>query len=290
MRSYLSMVIFLAVTSLVSGCGKTITAKFSMSKSTGQVPLTVDFTNLTEDADGYQWDFGDGTESTERAPSHTYTKAGAHTVTLRVVEQGEVQEGQVTQIVTVEPGPLSKLVLDKAQPTLTPQEEYTFSVEALDEYDNPVSNCTLTFRSAKQAGQVDNHGKFTAGTKPGDYAQAVRVEATQGSVTKSASADITINPGPLDHVTVSPSSVTVPVAQQHQFEAKAIDAFNNELQGVEVAWEAGAAGSVDANGLFTAGSVSGRFTDTIKATAVKDDQQAIGTASVGIPLTIGPYT
>ena len=83
-------------------------------------------------------------------------------------------------------------MLDTTQVTLTPREDHTFSVEALDEFDNPISGLIFTFRSAKQAGQVDNQGSFTAGTKAGIYTGAVTVEATQDTITKSASADVTV--------------------------------------------------------------------------------------------------
>lgn len=78
-----------------------------------------------------------------------------------------------TQVVTVEPGPLSRLVLEETQLTLMPQGEHGFSVKARDEFDNPISDFDLTFRSVEQAGRVDNQSKFTAGTKPGRYAEAV---------------------------------------------------------------------------------------------------------------------
>jgi len=51
----------------------------------GRVPLTVTFTDRSN---GYPtawfWDFGDGTNSTERTPSHTYTAAGTYSVTLSI--------------------------------------------------------------------------------------------------------------------------------------------------------------------------------------------------------------
>ncbi len=46
------------------------------------VPLTVSFTNLSNNADSYLWDFGDGTTSTQTNPQHTYTTKGSFTVKL----------------------------------------------------------------------------------------------------------------------------------------------------------------------------------------------------------------
>lgn len=44
--------------------------------------LTVNFSNFSQNASSYEWDFGDGNSSTEESPSHTYDAAGAYEVTL----------------------------------------------------------------------------------------------------------------------------------------------------------------------------------------------------------------
>lgn len=50
-------------------------------------PFTVDFDNLSSDAEEYIWDFGDGSaNSTEFEPSHTYTEPGLFEVMLIVVD------------------------------------------------------------------------------------------------------------------------------------------------------------------------------------------------------------
>ena len=47
-----------------------------------QTPATVQFTNNTVNATGYQWFFGDGTSTTTQNPTHTYTDTGHYTITL----------------------------------------------------------------------------------------------------------------------------------------------------------------------------------------------------------------
>jgi PKD repeat protein len=60
------------------------TADFSADKTTGGIPLTVQFTDeSTENPTGWLWNFGDGSTSTAQNPSHQYTKAGAYTVSLK---------------------------------------------------------------------------------------------------------------------------------------------------------------------------------------------------------------
>ena len=58
-------------------------ANFSVTGDNVYAPATVTFTNLSLNADTYQWTFGDGTaESTEKNPSHYYADHGSFTVTL----------------------------------------------------------------------------------------------------------------------------------------------------------------------------------------------------------------
>jgi len=57
-------------------------AGFTGSPTSGEVPLTVNFTNQSSGATSYLWDFGDTQTSTATNPSHTYTAAGTFTVTL----------------------------------------------------------------------------------------------------------------------------------------------------------------------------------------------------------------
>lgn len=65
-----------------------IDASFSMDTTTGDAPLTVNFTNnSTGSIDSYSWDFGDGNTSNQENPSYTYNSSGSYTPTLTVSNQ-----------------------------------------------------------------------------------------------------------------------------------------------------------------------------------------------------------
>lgn len=63
----------------------TTTADFSTLDTLGcALPYFAIFTNESYNAATFEWDFGDGTTSTEENPTHIYTEEGTYTVTLSV--------------------------------------------------------------------------------------------------------------------------------------------------------------------------------------------------------------
>jgi len=59
-------------------------ANFSSNVTSGFVPFTMQFTDLSENATQWKWDFGDGSTSTEQSPVHTYSAVGNYRVNLTV--------------------------------------------------------------------------------------------------------------------------------------------------------------------------------------------------------------
>ncbi|MDH3890476.1 MAG: S8 family serine peptidase [candidate division Zixibacteria bacterium] len=82
-------------------------ADFSGSPTSGDAPLTVNFTDLsTNNPDTWAWTFGDGGNSSAQSPSYEYTSPGTYTVTLTASNcagsDGETKVGYIT--VTQPPG------------------------------------------------------------------------------------------------------------------------------------------------------------------------------------------
>ena len=59
-------------------CGRPV-AEFTYSGGK-EAPAKVDFQVETKEGVTYEWDFGDGTQSTDSKPSHRYTTSGNYTL------------------------------------------------------------------------------------------------------------------------------------------------------------------------------------------------------------------
>lgn len=82
MKNLLKPLLFLVCTTLlIQGCRKP-TANFTADKTEVEIGEVVTFTNISEDAAVYMWDFGDGTQSTQKNPTHVYQAPGDYQVTL----------------------------------------------------------------------------------------------------------------------------------------------------------------------------------------------------------------
>lgn len=81
-------------------------AQFSVSPTSGDMPLTVQFTDASESLDGisgWLWDFGDGTMSLEQNPRHIYALPGQFYPTLTVTEiDGDEDTFSPVEPITVE--------------------------------------------------------------------------------------------------------------------------------------------------------------------------------------------
>jgi PKD repeat protein len=70
-----------------------VVAEFSGAPTSGFVPLTVNWTNLSSgDYSTFGWDFGDGSTSAQQNPTHVYTSCGVFTVKLTVTGPGGTDE------------------------------------------------------------------------------------------------------------------------------------------------------------------------------------------------------
>ncbi len=88
-------------------------ADFAATPSSGNVPLSVQFTDKSQgQVATWQWDFGDGKRSNEKDPVHTYWTAGVYNVILTVSNDYGSSDATKYNLITVV-GPLtSKFIAD----------------------------------------------------------------------------------------------------------------------------------------------------------------------------------
>jgi Zn-dependent metalloprotease/chitodextrinase len=81
-------------------------ADFTAFPTTGGVPLTTTFTDQSQAAASWLWDFGDGGTSTEQNPTYTYNAMGVYTVTLTATNEfGSDDEVKIDYITVTAPQP-----------------------------------------------------------------------------------------------------------------------------------------------------------------------------------------
>jgi len=81
-------------------------ADFTAFPLSGGVPLTTTFTDQSQAASSWYWEFGDGGTSTEKNPTYTYNLMGVYTVTLTATNEfGSDIETKVDYITVTAPVP-----------------------------------------------------------------------------------------------------------------------------------------------------------------------------------------
>ena len=150
----------------------------------------------------------------------------------------------------------------KAKPitiTISPS-TITVSIADTEQFTATVSGSTNTAVTwSATGGTIDNNGLFTAGNTVGVFeVKAVSV----ADPSKSATAEVTVTKVAGVSVSISPKTANVKTGAKQQFTATVAGASNTA-----VTWSA-SGGTIDNNGLFTAGNVVGTF--EVKAVSVAD--------------------
>lgn len=146
--------------------------------------------------------------------------------------------------------------------TLEVNETHQFTAVGLDAEGEPVT-ITPVWSIAGGGGTIDDAGLFTAGTLTGTYEETVT--ATSGDI--SGTATVVVTAGPVVTIVVTPDPVTLSPAETRQYTAIAEDDEGN-VYVVEPEWDVvDGGGTIDQDGLFTAGLVTGTFDNTVSATS-----------------------
>jgi hypothetical protein len=183
---------------------------------------------------------------------------------------------------TTSPGTVSTIVVTP-NGTLAPSATLQMIAVGHDA-DGRVVTIAPTWTVVALGGTISTGGMFTAGTTTGVFANTV--VATVGAITGSAS--ITVTPGVVATIIVSPTPSTLTQGATQQFTAIATDAGGNIITPFTPTWSVVAGGgTVNAAGLFTAGTTLGTFANTVKAASGAASGLATVSVSVNL-LTASP--
>lgn len=83
-------------------------AGFSWTGNDGPAPVNIQFVNSSQNADQFEWNFGDGQVSYERDPQHTFNNSSAepknHNVILKATDSGSGLFQRKSRVIVIQPG------------------------------------------------------------------------------------------------------------------------------------------------------------------------------------------
>ncbi len=123
-----------------NSCSKTITvtltepvlveADFSVSAVSVQINETINFTNESQGATSYVWDFGDGNIDQQTNPEHSYDSTGLYIVNLEVVNDNGCADNHAVAMLVSEP--TSTSINDQSLDLISVRAQYDFLVINLE--------------------------------------------------------------------------------------------------------------------------------------------------------------
>ena len=195
----------------------------------------------------------------------------------------EVTDGVATRrdtaSVTLLPGALDRVEVSTSAITVAAGESHQFTALTFDRFSNQITGANLRWQAALLTGTISATGRFSA-TKAGEYTDAISVEATQGGITKSDTATVTVRPGPPSRVEVIPSRIQASLRTSQDLTAILFDQFGNEIPDPILEWELSSGGTILPSNRLSTGTKAGVFDITVTAKTTEEAVEIKGTASL----------
>ncbi len=158
-------------------------AGFSGSPTSGQAPLTVDFTDeSTGNPTSWSWDFGDGGTSVDQNPTYTYNDSGDYTVTLTASNAcGSDVETKVDYIHVDPPGGAKAFALSDIPVKGTVSGDYT-NTHTSDNLYEVITERESGGKPANRYSYLEHKWDFNvaSGTSIAFYVEAYRPDNSEG--------------------------------------------------------------------------------------------------------------
>ena len=250
--------------------------RFAFTPRRGKAPLTVQFTDQsTGSMSAWEWDFGDGTTSTERNPSHTYTSVGLKSVTMIVRGPAGSSQRILNNIIKVDP-PLLAVAAFEAAPVfgLAP-----LALQFNDASTGLIASRSWSFGDGTTSSEASpSHVYTTAGL----YTVALTVTNQAGASTLTRTDYVTVTDVPPPSADFSAGTLGGIAPLEVQFQ----DASSGDV--TAWAWSFGdGATSADASPLHTY-LAPGTFTVMLTATGPGGADAEVKTGLVTVELPPAP--
>ena len=185
---------------------------FLMDKSTAETGETIIFTNESQNATVYTWNFGDGSpELKDENTTHAYSAEGTYTVTLTA--EGAGGTGSATKSITViNPSPIADFTMDKT--TAEAGEVITFSNASLNA-------TTYTWNFGDGSPELQDENTTHTYSAEGTYTVTLTAEGASGI--DSATKTVTIT-APLPTASFIADKPTVEVGELVTFTNQSLNA------------------------------------------------------------------
>jgi hypothetical protein len=271
-RSAASLISSLLVVAALTACGNRLDTGplvpsaivITTPSGTTSVTGTIQFSATVEDAGGHTIDV---------TPTWSVVHGGGTITADGLFTAGDsvgtfentvvATSGSVTSssTVVVTAGGLASITVSPDTVSLATGGTQLYVAVGKDAHGNVVDIPNRVWSVASGGGTIDTSGMFTAGTTAGTFTHTIT--ATSGSI--SGTASVTVLPGPLEYITVTPPSASIAIGAQQTYTATGYDANDNVVP-IAPQWIVGnGGGTVSQSGVFTAGTVAGTFTNTVVA-------------------------
>ncbi|MBD3257887.1 hypothetical protein GF377_05595, partial [candidate division GN15 bacterium] len=231
---------------------------------------TVQFTTTTYDADDNEssgqivptWSVEEGIGTIAAGGLFTPTTPGDGLIIAEGLGFADTAE------VTVEAGDLARIEVTPDSTSVSADSTVQFTVVGYDAADNETAAGTITWSVVGGIGTIDATGLFIATTTGTGQ---IAAESSIGGLTDTTT-ELTVTPGTLVRMEVSPDVADVRVGDSIQFVATGYDAEDNITPVGFIAWDLlGRVGTLDLDGLFVAEAPgSGQVTAASSLAAVED--------------------
>jgi hypothetical protein len=217
-------------------------------------------------------------------PSSGVFTAGNTPGTFANTVQATVGSMSALATVIVTAGPLATITVAPATVTLAQGGAQQYTATGRDAAGNAVT-VTPVWSVVNGGGSIGAAGLFTAGTTAGTFNGTVK--ATSGTISGTASVTVSPPAPVVATITVTPNPASVEKTATQQFTAVAKDSAGNVVTITPVWAVVNGGGTINsASGLFTAGSATGTFANTVQATS----GTISGTATVAVTSAPGAAT